>query len=197
MKLNIVTAFLLSMLIGLPVPVFAADSIGIAAIATGTSIEGKGEFKVNDEASVGDIIKTGEKGSVTILFNDESMLTLGPNSSARLDTYKDGSPGESRLTILTGQFRYFPGKILEKGGSQRVINLGASASSGPETNIGITETGLTATTVETNNHVLDVTISELNTIQLNTTAAVLVEATPSAASAQEGAATSIPQDPLQ
>lgn len=116
-------------------PLVRAEPAGIAAIATDATLSGKGSFRINDELNPGDTISTGEKGAVTILFNDESMLTLGPNSSARLDIYKESpAPGESRLTILSGQFRYFPGTILEKGGKQVVDNRGGNVLGGIDDN---------------------------------------------------------------
>lgn len=95
--------------------------IGIGAIAIDASVIGKGKFVVNDTIDEGDSLKTGDKGSTTILFNDESMLTLGPRSHAHIEVYKtgkEGKPGHSVIRVHKGQFRYFPGEILEKGGSQ-------------------------------------------------------------------------------
>jgi len=167
---RLTTALLVSVLISLPLLVLAADNIGIAAVATEVQIEGKGTFNINDEVAIGDVIKTGEKGSVTILFNDESMLTLGPNSTARLDSYNEAPPGEAKVTILSGNFRYFPGTILEQGGNQTVINQGAS-NSASETEVAISETGLD-NAIEGSNDVLDVSISELNTNDLVLTEAI-------------------------
>lgn len=100
-----------------------AEEIGIAAISVETNIVGKGEFAVNDVLHEGDEITTGSKGTTTILFNDESMLTLGPNARAYIETYHegtDGQAGESIIRVSQGQFRYFPGSILENGGSQLI-----------------------------------------------------------------------------
>ena len=97
--------------------------IGIAAVATDASLVGKGEFVVNDTLDEGDSLKTGDKGNTTILFNDESMLTLGPNALVSVEVYeeaKGGKPGRSIIRVHKGQFRYFPGAILENGGSQFV-----------------------------------------------------------------------------
>lgn len=97
--------------------------IGIAAIATDTRLLGKGEFVVNDTLNEGDSLKTGKKGNATVLFNDESMLTLGPNAHASIEVYeegKNGKPGRSIIRVHKGQFRYFPGGILENGGAQFV-----------------------------------------------------------------------------
>ena len=95
--------------------------IGIGAIAVDSSVVGKGKFVVNDTIDEGDALKTGGEGSTTILFNDESMLTLGPGAHASVEVYKEaknGQPGRSVIRVHNGQFRYFPGDILENGGSQ-------------------------------------------------------------------------------
>lgn len=97
--------------------------IGIGAIAVNASVIGKGEFVANDTINEGDSLKTGDKGSTTILFNDESMLTLGPKAHASIEVYEEtqnGKPGRSIIRVHRGQFRYFPGSILESGGSQFV-----------------------------------------------------------------------------
>lgn len=95
--------------------------IGIGAIAIDASVIGKGEFVANDTIDEGDGLKTGDKGNTTILFNDESMLTLGPGAHASIEAYeegKNGKPGRSVIRVHNGQFRFFPGSILESGGAQ-------------------------------------------------------------------------------
>lgn len=98
--------------------------IGIGAVVIDTQIEGKGDFNTNDTISVGDIITTGPKGNVTILFDDESMLTLGPNAKAKVVKFSETpTPGISEIEIISGGFRYFPGVILENGGPQILKNI--------------------------------------------------------------------------
>lgn len=102
--------------------------VGIGAIVIDTSIEGKGSFETNGGINVGDTITTGEKGNVTILFDDESMLTLGPNAKAQVVQYSQTPPpGISEIKILSGGFRYFPGDILENGGKQVLNNIGGTS----------------------------------------------------------------------
>jgi len=110
------------MLLGTHINLLAKQvEIGIGAIAIDASVIGKGKFLANDTIDEGNSLKTGDKGSTTILFNDESMLTLGPKAHASIEVYKetqDGKPGRSIIRVHEGQFRYFPGAILENGGSQ-------------------------------------------------------------------------------
>lgn len=110
-------------LLSVSMNVFAKTAdIGVAAIAVESELVGKGEFKPNDNISEGDAVTTGTKrGTTTILFNDESMLTLGPGARATVEIYNEGGngkPGRSVIRVHQGQFRYFPGDILEKGGAQ-------------------------------------------------------------------------------
>ena len=112
--------------------------VGIGAIATDTQIEGKGDFEINSGVNVGDTIATGAKGNVTILFDDESMLTLGPNAKAQIVKFSETpAPGVSEIKIISGGFRYFPGIILENGGQQVLNNIGGTSTtdniaSGPD-----------------------------------------------------------------
>lgn len=110
-------------------PIINAD-VGIGAIVIDSQIEGKGDLKTNGGINVGDTITTGPKGNVTILFDDESMLTLGANAKAKIVKYSETpAPGVSEINIISGGFRYFPGIILEKGGVQVLNNIGGTSTS--------------------------------------------------------------------
>lgn len=117
---------------------FAQADVGVGAIVIDTQIEGKGDFETNGGIKVGDTITTGSKGNVTILFDDESMLTLGPNAKAQIVRYSETpAPGVSEVKIISGGFRYFPGIILENGGQQVLNNIGGTSTadnniSGPD-----------------------------------------------------------------
>lgn len=107
-------------------PLTHAD-IGIGAIVIDSQIEGKGSLDTNGGINVGDTITTGPKGNLTILFDDESMLTLGPNARAKIVKYSETpAPGISEIKIISGGFRYFPGIILENGGKQVLNNVGGT-----------------------------------------------------------------------
>jgi len=113
----------------------AQSDIGIGAIVIDSQIEGKGDFETNGGINVGDIITTGPKGNITILFDDESMLTLGPNAKAQVVKYSETpAPGFSEIKIISGGFRYFPGIILENGGQQLLNNIGGQRTSDTNTN---------------------------------------------------------------
>jgi len=98
--------------------------IGIVAIAVDANLQDKGAFEANSGINVGDVISTGPNGNLTILFDDESMLTLGPNTRAEIVKYSETpAPGVSEIKIISGIFNYFPGMILENGGQQTLSNL--------------------------------------------------------------------------
>jgi len=119
---------LLTILLLLLSPLTQAD-IGIGAIVIDSQIEGKGDFEINGGIKVGDTITTGPKGNVTILFDDESMLTLGPNAKAQVIKFSETpAPGVSEIKIISGGFRYFPGIILENGGKQVLNNIGGTST---------------------------------------------------------------------
>ena len=101
-----------------------APDIGIGAIVVDARLDGKGAFAADRPVAVGDALKTGPAGTATLLFNDESMLTLGPNGHAQMLIYDPGTadrPGKMLIRINAGRFRFFPGKILEQGGAQWVL----------------------------------------------------------------------------
>jgi len=142
-KIHILALSMLTILLLSPI---AHADIGVGAIVIDSQIEGKGDFDTNGGINVGDVITTGPKGSVTILFDDESMLTLGPNAKAQVVKYSETpAPGASEIKILSGGFRYFPGIILENGGQQVLNNIGGtsttdtSSDSGPDIALSPTE----------------------------------------------------------
>ena len=118
-----------------PISFAKKNNIGVAAIVKDAHIIGKGAFETGDTLEEGDELRTGVKGNVTILLNDESMLMIGSNTRARFDVYEENNnrPGRSIIRIIQGSFRYFPGNILASGGSQFIAVgeklLGKAASS--------------------------------------------------------------------
>jgi len=108
----------------LTLPSMLNADIGIVAIAVDANLQDKGAFEANSGINVGDVISTGPSGNLTILFDDESMLTLGPNTTAEIVKYSETpAPGVSEIKIISGSFNYFPGMILENGGQQTLSNL--------------------------------------------------------------------------
>ena len=95
--------------------------IGVAAIVNDATVVGRGELEPNAVIYEHDVIKTGNNGSITILFNDESMFTLGPNAHASIDVFENSGRSKTDRSIIQvtqGYFHYYPGAILAQGGSQ-------------------------------------------------------------------------------
>ena len=144
---------------------FAHADIGIGAIVIDSQIEGKGDFEINGGIKVGDTITTGPRGNVTILFDDESMLTLGPNAKAQVVKFSDTpAPGVSEIKIISGGFRYFPGIILENGGKQVLNNIGGTSTtdnsnntSGPDIALNTDQPLNDDNLSDINNQIIDIT----------------------------------------
>ncbi|MEQ1900074.1 MAG: FecR domain-containing protein [Devosia sp.] len=67
---------------------------------------------VGGDIFLGDVIKTGPKGLVQILFADNTKLVIGPNSSLIIEDYlvrNDGSAGKLAINMLGGTFRFITG----------------------------------------------------------------------------------------
>ncbi len=127
--------YVLPLYLFLALPSILNADIGVVAIAVNANLQDKGAFETNSVINVGDVISTGANGNLTILFNDESMLTLGPNTKAEIVKYSETpAPGVSEIKIISGSFNYFPGTILENGGQQVLTNLAHITGSNPSVN---------------------------------------------------------------
>lgn len=67
---------------------------------------------VGSDIFIGDLVETGPRGQVQILFADNTELVLGPSSALTIEDYlirNDGSPGKLAVDILSGAFRFATG----------------------------------------------------------------------------------------
>ena len=81
----------------------AADAVNGSASRTLT---------VGADINIGDVIKTGPKGQVEILFSDNTKLVVGPNSHLEIQDYlirANGSAGKFAVDMLAGTFRFVTG----------------------------------------------------------------------------------------
>jgi len=104
-------------------PAAAADLDG----ATRTLVVGSDVF-------IGDVVNTGPKGQVQILFADNTKLVVGPQSSLKIDDYllrNNGDAGKFVVDMLSGSFRFATGNGPK---SSYVINT-------PTGTIGVRGTG--------------------------------------------------------
>ena len=67
---------------------------------------------VGSDVFIGDLVETGPKGQVQILFADNTRLVVGPKSSLKIEDYlirNDGSAGKLAVDMLGGAFRFSTG----------------------------------------------------------------------------------------
>ncbi len=73
-------------------------------------------LKVQDPVGLDDIIVTEEKGRAKIVFQDNTIVTLGENSRIKLTDYqwsKSRNQGKFKVTVHEGLFRIIGGKITK------------------------------------------------------------------------------------
>jgi hypothetical protein len=91
------------------------------AAATGTRLQSE------------DAIKTGEDGSIGIIFDDETTISLGPNSSLKIQSYVF-NPGASEFSFVV---RLFKGTAAYVSGLIAKLSPGSTEFITPSASIGI------------------------------------------------------------
>jgi hypothetical protein len=67
---------------------------------------------VGSDIFIGDVVQTGAKGQVQILFADNTKLVVGPQSELKIDDYllrNNGGSGKFVVDMLSGSFRFATG----------------------------------------------------------------------------------------
>ncbi|MBI1363932.1 MAG: hypothetical protein GC134_08090 [Proteobacteria bacterium] len=106
---------------GLPLRALAEDAIGIAAVVRGkvtvTGADGaKRDLSSKDQIYQNDTITTGAEAQAQIIFNDETIFTVGRNSEVILDTFvynPETHEGSSVINVTKGFFKFLTGKIAK------------------------------------------------------------------------------------
>ncbi|MDX8394339.1 MAG: FecR family protein [Mariprofundales bacterium] len=66
--------------------------------------------------TAGDTLKTGDDGAIGVLFNDDTLISLGANSEYQLDDYVY-KPKEGKFsfisTVVSGTLEFISGKITK------------------------------------------------------------------------------------
>src|SRR5581483_7297571 len=72
-----------------------------------------------------DAVTTDAQGRLQVLLLDETVFTIGPNSSMVLDSFVYDPNGSSKLSarILKGVFRFVTGKIAKKRPSDMEVKM--------------------------------------------------------------------------
>lgn len=113
----------------------AADPIGTASIVQGTAKVRRGgpqaawaALKPGDAVFQGDRIKT-ENGSVRLIFNDQSSMSLAPRSELELNefVYKPKSARRSFFSLWSGKIKAKVSKVLQGENDVRVATPTAVA----------------------------------------------------------------------
>jgi len=103
---------------------FAVEPVGQALRAVETSAFGRGMLASGDEVFLGDEFSVGRYGTLTLLFNDDSTLTLTPGSLAKIAPGLDRTStryGTTTFIIqVNGSYRWIPGHDLSLGSIQVV-----------------------------------------------------------------------------
>ena len=101
-------------------PALASDAAGTAkGVNPAAAARRDGAVQtlvVGSDIFIGDLVQTGDKGIVQILFADNTRLVVGSNSSLKIEDYllrNDGSAGKMAVDMLGGTFRFATGNAAK------------------------------------------------------------------------------------
>ncbi len=112
---KLVSGIVAALLMALPAPVLAdaaGNALGVAPSANAELDKATRTLVVGSDIFLGDLVETGPKGQVQILFGDKTQLVVGPRSSLAIQDYlirNDGSAGKFVVDMLSGTFRFATG----------------------------------------------------------------------------------------
>jgi hypothetical protein len=113
-----ITGFFLFLLLLSPASLFAESKIGVLKKVEGEVLVLRGELSLPGVVGMTlfeeDLLKTGPHGAVGIVMNDDTTLSLGPQSELSLKEYVFDPKSESFsvvLRMLKGTFVYMSGII--------------------------------------------------------------------------------------
>jgi hypothetical protein len=87
--------------------------MGVSPDASAENESGIRTIVVGADVSIGERVITNATGLVQLLFDDETRLVVGPNSTLLIEDYvlrRDGTAGRFAINALTGTFRFVTGK---------------------------------------------------------------------------------------
>jgi len=90
----------------------AGSALGVDPAADATLNNENRTLVVGSDIFIGDLVKTGPRGQVQILFADNTELVVGPSSALTIEDYlirNDGSAGKLAVDMLSGAFRFATG----------------------------------------------------------------------------------------
>ncbi len=113
-------AILLSACLAMATSVGAADRLRVGLV---DKVENEAEIvsagaataaRIGAPIHLSDELRTGSEGRLQVIFDDDSVLTLGEKASVRIDRYvydPGANAGETVLTAARGAFRFASGRI--------------------------------------------------------------------------------------
>lgn len=108
----IVTATILAAASTLAMAAPAGNAVGVNPQADAQQSGQTRTLVVGADLFIGDLVETGARGQVQILFGDNTELVVGPNSALTIEDYlirNDGTAGKLAVDVLSGVFRFATG----------------------------------------------------------------------------------------
>lgn len=108
----VATALILSLSMSAGSLAAGGKALGVNPDASATTEQVTRTLTVGSDLAIGDLVVTGDKGLVQILFDDRTKLVVGPGSRLVLEDYllrADGSAGRFTVNALAGTFRFATG----------------------------------------------------------------------------------------
>jgi len=108
--------------------VIAATASPVEVIFTPQSGSSIGRMAdTGDQIFLDDEVRTGKAGSMQVMLRDQTVFTMGPNSTIRFDRFVfDPDASESGLlsaSILSGSFKFISGQIADRDPNGMTIKL--------------------------------------------------------------------------
>lgn len=109
---GMVAALLLAVLPAQAFADAAGTALGVNPSANAELDKATRTLVVGSDIFLGDLVETGPRGQVQVLFADKTRLVVGPRSSLAIEDYlirNDGSAGKFVVDMLSGTFRFATG----------------------------------------------------------------------------------------
>ncbi len=117
------------------IPAVDASRVGVIAAVRGTvKMDRKGQagviVKSGQPVYLNDEISTDDKGNLQVLLLDETIFTIGPNSTIVIDQFiydPSTQNGQINAKVVKGAFRFVTGKIARKKPADMKVELPAGS----------------------------------------------------------------------
>lgn len=112
-----VTLFVLVFFLLCYTPCFAASIAKVLSLVPGVIAERKGEnipLKVKDDIYLNDVLRSDATGKVQIIFDDDTVLTLGNNTTFSMLEYNNTDSPAFKGDVGSGFARFVTGQIVSK-----------------------------------------------------------------------------------